>query len=444
MATLIHPYHDLTGGEWLRGNLHAHTTQSDGARAPQAVIDAYARRGYGFLMLSDHDVLTSESTIAQWDSRGMVLIPGYEVSQGGPHLLHVDADRLIAPSSCRQEVLNRILAADVESGHGFAVVNHPNWESRFDHCTIEQLREWTGYLGMEIFNGVISRLDGSPYALDKWDLLLSAGRRVWGFADDDAHCDESEEGLGWNMAYVKERARAAVVEALRQGRFYCSTGVVIRSIRVTGMTVRVETENAARIAAIQNVGKRLAVVDGPVMEVRVPDGVTYVRFQCWGTGERMAWTQPFFVDRTGADEDGDLPFIHSWHVSSLIGDRGLDETSPVEAERMTTIPLKCYPAGGYIPGFVDIREQAQGQNGIIYLRTELSSESETRRLLKFGYDGPIRIWLNGQMLFDGPGANPAIADQLSLYATLRPGANQLLVALNTNQGKAWGIFGRLE
>ena len=39
----------------LRGNLHAHTTFSDGVRSPQALVDEYESRGYDFLAITDHD-----------------------------------------------------------------------------------------------------------------------------------------------------------------------------------------------------------------------------------------------------------------------------------------------------------------------------------------------------------------------------------------------------
>ena len=38
----------------LRGNLHAHTTFSDGVRTPQALVAEYDRLGYGFLAITDH------------------------------------------------------------------------------------------------------------------------------------------------------------------------------------------------------------------------------------------------------------------------------------------------------------------------------------------------------------------------------------------------------
>ena len=39
----------------LRGNLHAHTTFSDGVRSPAALIAEYEARGYDFLAITDHE-----------------------------------------------------------------------------------------------------------------------------------------------------------------------------------------------------------------------------------------------------------------------------------------------------------------------------------------------------------------------------------------------------
>ena len=290
MKSIEHPYANLTGGHWYKGNLHAHTTRSDGQRGAQEVIDDYAACGSAFLMISDHDVFTSAEDYAAFDSRGMTLIPGNEVTRNGPHLLHVNADRLVKPDVQRQQVLSDINANTAS----FAIVNHPNWQQAFDHCTIHQLREWIGYAGIEIYNGVIGRLDGSPYATNKWDMLLAAGRRLWGYAHDDSH-RAGECGLGWNMVYAPDKNIKSLVTSLRDGRFYASTGVVIRKIEVDGLRIRIETENAQRITALQQIGKRFATVDDKSIEVEVPANATYVRFECWGAGEQFAWTNPFFI-----------------------------------------------------------------------------------------------------------------------------------------------------
>jgi predicted metal-dependent phosphoesterase TrpH len=39
----------------LRGNLHAHTTFSDGVRSPARLVHEYERLGYDFLAITDHD-----------------------------------------------------------------------------------------------------------------------------------------------------------------------------------------------------------------------------------------------------------------------------------------------------------------------------------------------------------------------------------------------------
>jgi hypothetical protein len=286
-----HPYAQLNQpGRWLCGNLHAHTTVSDGRRDRQAVVDDYAERGHGFLMLSDHDVFTSAEDHAGLKARGMVLIPGNEISAGGPHLLHVFGTRRIEPHPDRQRVIDEV-AAD----RGFIVINHPRWQQRFAHCPQELMEQWSGYAGLEIYNGTIGRLDGSPYSTDRWDMLLSAGRRAWGFANDDSHLPVEDVGLGWNGAYVHDLSPEGVVDALAAGRFYASTGVVISQIEVEGSRIRIKTENAQRIVALREVGRRIQVVDEKAIEVEVPPQAKYVRFECWGAGESFAWTQPFFI-----------------------------------------------------------------------------------------------------------------------------------------------------
>lgn len=270
--------------------MHAHTTNSDGARPPQAVVDEYAARGYDFLMISDHDFVTDPASV---DARGMTLIPGNEVTANGPHVLQVNPRSPALPDADRQRVINTIV-----SDGGFAIVAHPNWERNFAHCPQDKLETWTGYTGIEVYNGVIRRLDGSPVATDRWDRLLGLGRKVWGYAHDDSHRD-GDDALAWNMVQSDRRDAASIAVALRAGRCYASTGVIIDRIRVCGRVISVETRNAQRIIAFSDFGHREAAVDAAAITFTVPEdaALRYVRIECWGPGERMAWTQPFFIER---------------------------------------------------------------------------------------------------------------------------------------------------
>ncbi len=294
---ITHPYTDFSARPWLRGNLHAHTTRSDGSRPPQEVINDYAARGYHFLMISDHDVYTSAEDYAKWDTRGMIMIPGNEVSANGVHLLHVNAVRRVEPDADRQKVIDAINAD--RDGRAFAIVNHPNWRANWNHCPQENLEKWEGYKGIEIYNGVISILPGSPYATDRWDRLLSQGRRLWGYANDDSHA-EGQVALGWNMVQPAEPTPAAIAAALADGNCYASTGVTINHIEVQGTRLRLEAENADRIIASTIHQKRFAVADQSHIDLDLADFPaveTYVRFECLGHGERFAWTQPFYIEK---------------------------------------------------------------------------------------------------------------------------------------------------
>lgn len=291
-VVLTTPYAE--GLTWLQGNLHTHTTHSDGARAPEVVIADYEGRGYDFLSISDHDVLVDLEDYRA--STSMTLIPGVEVTANGPHILHVNPVSRVEPDADRQRVLDEI-ARQPES---FAVLNHPNWQSHFNHFPQDLMERLTGYVGVEVYNGVIDRLEGSSLASDRWDRLLSIGKTVWGFGHDDSH-DAQDVEIAWNVVQSSSRSAEDIVASLSAGRFYPSTGVDIQSIRIHGRTITVVTSNAQRIRFISRWGVIRATVDSQAAEFTIPErppdalALQYIRAECYGAGGRMAWTQPIWI-----------------------------------------------------------------------------------------------------------------------------------------------------
>ena len=65
-------------GRWYKGNLHSHTTNSDGKLKPEEAVTLYKKYGYHFLCLSEHDHFTDLS--AQFDSPEFIILPGLEAS----------------------------------------------------------------------------------------------------------------------------------------------------------------------------------------------------------------------------------------------------------------------------------------------------------------------------------------------------------------------------
>ena len=285
----------IEGGRWFKGNLHTHTTLSDGSCPPEEVIADYDSRGYDFLSISDHDRFVKPEDYQS--STKMTLIPGVEVTANGPHILHVGTKERIEPDSDRQPVIEKINAQGA-----MAILNHPNWLEDFNHFPQELMEALEGYVGIEIYNGVIERERGASLAIDKWDMLLSHGRRVWGFANDDSHKPDDVE-KAWIVVKTNDNSLEGILEAIRSGSFYSSTGVEIRDFRVDGDTIFVSTANCQRICFITRHRWIRSTVDAPQASFSISefkniesDEVVYVRAECYGSGGAIAWTQPIFIE----------------------------------------------------------------------------------------------------------------------------------------------------
>lgn len=296
---------------WYKGNLHSHTTESDGRSTPAELMAQYRRQGYDFLAISDHDLLTCPRP--EEIPEGLLMIPALEAGVG-PHVLCVDLNELVPKTSDRQSVIDRTC-----SQGGIAILNHPNWGRHFSHWDQELMESLEGYAGIEIYNGVIEILDGSPYALDRWDRLLTAGKRAWGFAHDDSHAPVGV-GWGWIMVQADELTSDLLIDALRRGCFYSSTGVSIRRIGWDEESFTLASDDADRIRFIGSGGKLLAQADAatglytyrtepgfetePLPEstpglstrYRFQGNEGYVRAELLGRGGRTAWTQPVWVN----------------------------------------------------------------------------------------------------------------------------------------------------
>ncbi|MFB6173041.1 MAG: CehA/McbA family metallohydrolase [Halobacteriales archaeon] len=286
-----HPYDDA--GEWLRGNLHTHTTESDGERPVAETIADYEDRGYDFLAISDHDTLVDPA--AYRDGLDLTLLPGVEITANGSHVLHVGADRALEPHADRARVLE-----DVAAAAGFAVLAHPNWRSAFAHWPQERLRALDGYRGIELYNGTVERHEGSALAADRWDRLLAEGRDVLAFGTDDTH-RPVDVATAWTVVRAAERTPAAILDALRAGRSYVSTGVEITGIDVDGGTVAVGTADADELRLVSDYGRLQAREAGPDAAFDLPGDLrygsehTYARIECLGAGGAAAWTQALWL-----------------------------------------------------------------------------------------------------------------------------------------------------
>ena len=61
------------GGNWYKGNLHTHTTASDGTITQEETVRIYRDAKYDFLALTEHNTYTDTT---KYDSEGFITIAG--------------------------------------------------------------------------------------------------------------------------------------------------------------------------------------------------------------------------------------------------------------------------------------------------------------------------------------------------------------------------------
>lgn len=280
-------------GTWLRGSFHGHCDENSACgQVPLAKSVAdYHALGAGFVTLTDHDVITDLSSLAR-QYPDLVLIQGFEYSSrenvvfAGPGVGPLYDESL-------EDAL--VQAADL-----FTMVCHPQPKgAAMEYWTrpkLEALGTWPD--GIEVYNGHYGidkalAVGRQPYYADFWDELLTAGHRLWGFANDDFHLPEDFDNA-FNMVLVDEASPAGVIAAAKAGRCYASTGVLLDSLSLDGARIEVRVTAACTGQFIGPDGVVLHQGEGTVFTYEAGDEA-YVRFEGSGSNGRI-FLQPLFLE----------------------------------------------------------------------------------------------------------------------------------------------------
>ncbi|MGO4545837.1 CehA/McbA family metallohydrolase [Paenibacillus sp. 2TAB23] len=311
-----------------KGNLHMHTTWSDGTQEAADAVSAFKAKGYDFISITDHDVF---ARTAAFDTESFIVLPGME--RGGLNLVPdedpgyhfgVLDDPTIEPMKERFQHLQSFEVPipwegqqspqkliDNMRAHGNLVVfNHPEW-----HLTrFEDMVQYDGFFAIEIYNHATEWTASSSYGAAYWDHALQNGKRVFGIAADDSHdhdpnCKIPEYGGGWVSVEAEELTQAGIIAALKKGQFYSSSGPEITDFRVENGFVHVEC------SPCQYIMFKAFPLRGPFHVERekgelmtsgsmvIQKGMSYIRVECVDEKGRVAWSNPIFVADLAEEEE---------------------------------------------------------------------------------------------------------------------------------------------
>jgi hypothetical protein len=297
-------------GRFWRGNLHTHSTLSDGKLAPDKVVEAYKDAGYDFMMLSDHFIGNFNWPIA--DTRAMrsnrfTTILGSElhapVTQVG-ELWHIVAAGLpldfepAAPEETGAQIADRAAAAGA-----FVGIAHPAWSQ----LTIEDGRAIASAHAVEIYNhgcAVENDRGDGWYLLDQ---LLNENRRLTAFATDDAHFWTPDHFGGWVNVKSQSLEPEALLEALKAGQYYSSQGPQIHELSIKGDELTLTCSPVDTIVVLcgnsRTVGRTGRAITTATLDLsKLDKGWLLTKPSAWlrvavldHSGKR-AWTNPIWRD----------------------------------------------------------------------------------------------------------------------------------------------------
>ncbi len=279
--------------KWYRGNTHTHARYSDENDTNDVPVIAgwYEDAGYDFLVLSEHNDHLLKKKIFCHDEASdpprFIMLCGNELSETR-HLLALGINSFIGGETSLQDEVARTLAAG-----GVPILNHP----QDPVVTASAFITTEGLNHLEVVNG--GRPLDTPATEILWDSILSApnGRIVYAVAADDNHYKKENVGRGWIMVKASSLTKSNILERIRSGNFYATTGIILNDYEVKGNSIRVDTQNGDTIKFIGKYGVRLKTVPGGKATYRVRRNDYYVRAKITNAEGKMAWTQPVFFDQ---------------------------------------------------------------------------------------------------------------------------------------------------
>ena len=212
----------------LIGDIHTHTTASDGVLTLPELAAHAKRHDLDFLAITDHNHMAQSNILNQIE--GITLIPGVEWTHYQGHANFLGVDQPYDPpfySNTTPDALKRFALAR-ERG-ALIVVNHPC----DDTCPFTFNLETFPFDCIEIWNGPMRESNLKAIAL--WQKLLESGKQIPAVGGSDYHKDHLFQILGGPCmgVYALSNCPKDILDAIQFGHSYICFAPEGPSIQLT-------------------------------------------------------------------------------------------------------------------------------------------------------------------------------------------------------------------
>lgn len=316
-------------GNWYKGNIHCHTTDSDGMLTPDEVVRLYKDAGYHFLAISDHNIFSDYRS--RFDCEDFIILPAMEASA----VLYRDENKkaLLKVHHIHGILGNKQMQKEAEKGLFTHLQRYPEWEyfgnwdgaevaqklqdelvargclTIYNHPVWSRVREdefihTKGLTALEIYNYGTVNESATGYDALRWDVMLQNGSRIYATASDDNHNREVEDSLGgYIVVNAEELSHEAMIQAILTGNYYSSSGPAIHDWGIKDGVAYVKCSPVSRVnfMAGNHVNAGLSVLSETgedeltYAEFPLRGDEAYVRVECVDQYGKTAWSNPIFL-----------------------------------------------------------------------------------------------------------------------------------------------------
>ena len=285
---------------FFKGNLHTHTSNSDGKRTPEEALEIYQAKGYDFIALTDHWKRTVDVPYLKDD---MLVMTGTELDYTLPaqvvHIVGVGVDESVLVKAARNGGVQSGIDA-IRAAGGRAILAHPAWSLN----TPEVIGSLRGITAAEVYNTV----SGYPWNGDRadstniLDIAAAQGHILNTVATDDTHFYTGEECSSYIMLQADSLTQENVLRALDEGAYYATRGPRFEQIEVTEDEIRVRCSEVSCVifhSELNYVGDRSKQGEGiteAVYTIKRNRSEQYVRVILIDREGRRAWSNPIRIE----------------------------------------------------------------------------------------------------------------------------------------------------
>lgn len=321
-----------------KGNLHCHSTVSDGKLTPAELKEAHKARGYHVLAITDHEYPRHHQDLADED---FIMLTGWEayirpngkgdafdqeihmnlfardpryvgyVGYDPKYCYYMSSEeqknvKAVGIQGARNysvEYINAFVASAKENGY-IVAYNHPYWSMDEE----ARILAYEGFFSLELYNFSSYVVNHMEINEPLYDRMLLKGIRTGCHGSDDNHNHvpfhhrENDSFGSYAMILADELTYDAVFQALENQECYASCGPRIYELTVTdGKHLHIECSPASSIFvhfgskspfyAYAEPGQLLTSVD-----VELPERAKFFRVNVYDEKDRPASSRGYFRD----------------------------------------------------------------------------------------------------------------------------------------------------